>query len=455
MLQKEVPSTAPVAKQKRSSRSARRQVKNKRQNQKPDASRNTTKDDKANLSEGDEGRTFTLGNGSLYPAEWAVQGEYDFLCSYTWVKGIIPAIHVPGELPEYTPTVTSLETKEGTVGKWRFAAPKYLFEASFRALESMRPKYTFDDIDLVTNRGTLAKLITFSSGTYRLEDFGLKLYMIKNTLFIETCDPDLDGTINRPPSLGHDFERAVTQPHANDTGTHHRFLRYNMGSLKCAVICEVDASCAYPNSGEFGEDRGGGGEEIHGRAGAYFRPREFQETRGGAARKINNLAGAKASKTKNEALVDAGFHVIPHGSPIPHSMTAEIKTIVSPKIPERFLQQLWLTRQYYIILGFHERSEPRAFYRTQFKVVSDEIRVWEQNNKANLGKTVTLIYLLGEQVKNSAHKTCSAVYQEKRTGAKSIQGMYGKNNRELRVSDAKTRRVPLPADLISKFWQSE
>lgn len=303
-----------------------------------------------------------------------------------------------GELPKYAQKDTPLEIKKGTVSEGRFTAPTYLFEAPFRALESMRSNYNFNDIDLVTNRGTLAKLIRFSSGKYKLEDFGLQLYTIGNTLFIETCDPDLDGTINRPRSLGHDFERAVTQSldDTNDIGTYHRFLQYNIGSLKCAVICEVDASCDYSRRGV------------------------FREAGGEAAAKINGPASAKASRTENEASEHAGFQVILHGSPISHAKTAEIKTIVAdtptlnPRKLNDFLQQLWLIRQNKLILGFHERPKSCDFYKIQFRRMDSKIRGWEKRNKSNLGKTVTLIYLLKREVKNS--RTRRAVQFTRRNG---------------------------------------
>lgn len=124
MSQKNIASTAPVAEPNEFSRSTGRQVKDKRHNKvnsdgihdslvfsprplifpfkKPDSSQNTTqnttKDDKANIYEGAEGGTFTLNSGQLRPTKRAVhsKGKYDFLCSYTWVKGTTSTIHVPG-----------------------------------------------------------------------------------------------------------------------------------------------------------------------------------------------------------------------------------------------------------------------------------------------------------------------------------------------------------------------
>lgn len=104
-------------------------------------------------------------------------GGFELLCSYNWRKRSSrhqqPEIFVPGEAPRLklhkVPLKTSLREKGKSYRDVNAAeSPLSPFEPMFRAVGVMRPRYNFDDVDVVINRSSLQHLLRLGKLTQNL-----------------------------------------------------------------------------------------------------------------------------------------------------------------------------------------------------------------------------------------------------------------------------------------------
>ena len=76
----------------------------------------------------------------------------------------------------------------------------------------MKPSFRFDDVDIIVNRHTLRKLLTFCHGSNQ-ESFRISLHIVHNTLIIERCAQSASQMIygSALSGYGRNFERTFTQ----------------------------------------------------------------------------------------------------------------------------------------------------------------------------------------------------------------------------------------------------
>ncbi|KAF7550005.1 hypothetical protein G7Z17_g6005 [Cylindrodendrum hubeiense] len=276
----------------------------------------------------------------------------EFLCSYTWVKGKKPTIHVPGNLLQYKPpprkTVTvKRDSKRDRPELKDFPIPRHPFEPTFRAMEAMNP------------------------------DYKLNLYMVENTLIVERWEQYayilVEGRRTprwkRSYNYGHNFEKALTPTrNRKSIGTHHRLLKYTFGDHVCAVLSEVDAAC-----------------DKH----------------------RDKVSGCPANP-----YFDGNVRAFRHGVDIPHDKALEIKSTWyknSKQTIEPYLPQLWFGRTHNLIRGTHNKGH---FDHLQVEDVKQTFQDWEKNNKSALLKLARILSVLRETVNESKYKACVAFCQK-------------------------------------------
>lgn len=321
--------------------------------------------------------------------------------------------------------------------------PRYPFEVVFQALEVTRPEgYSFDDIEVLTNRNSLRKLLDFAAGRGQ-DSFRIDLYMVGGrTLVIERRERSVKEMIRGSVAgFGHNFEEVSTIPPKGledaQSSQHHRVVSYKLGNVRCAVRFEVDAGYGLPpavvsptaheSASGKGKARAGGGAE-------------------GLVQALGNLSldqtKPKVSPTSRpfQATDSNSALVIRRGdAAIPQEHTAEIKTRAKPGSIGKSMSQLWFGRVGYLITAFHQNGN---FGRVDITPMAERLRGWEETeaNQTALRKLAGLLARLRELVEATPGKSCVAVC-ERLTRPPVLQ-----------LFEMTPHKRPLPDEVIGKFW---
>ncbi|KAL0929522.1 uncharacterized protein CTRU02_215421 [Colletotrichum truncatum] len=193
---------------------------------------------------------YCISHPSLKPSNTLVSSApgYELVCSYNWRVSQDARIHIPGFAAVFQNVTlpVAVPADRGTYFIDQNAArvPEYPFAPLLRATASMNPSFRFENIDILVNRNSLRKLLDFSAG--RLQDsFRINLHLVYQTLVIERCERNARELISgsKNSGWGRNFERTFTTypTGLEDSTSHHRALRYQLGDLACVVRFEVDA----------------------------------------------------------------------------------------------------------------------------------------------------------------------------------------------------------------------
>jgi hypothetical protein len=295
-------------------------------------------------------------------------------------------------------------------------ATKYPFEPLFQALSITKPHFDFNHVDLVTNRNSLRKLFNFAAGMH-IDSFRVDLNTIHNTLFLTRRERNLRQYLsgNKDSGFGHNFEREISklEPGLEDSTSHHRVIRYQMGSLNCVVRFEVDICCPYTES-DHQKDR--------------LESTEFTDV----TSSLEKLTIGDDSK-------DARIRVIQRGHHTPSSAAAEVKTSSGRNKLALSLPQLWFGRTRHFICGYHKDGH---FTKIKNDKVGKRLEHWEEQQQDHLRTMVRLITRLRDITADSGGR-CIAVYNKKDKPARLVIFASLKNHE------------PLPTDIIQRYWQSK
>lgn len=179
----------------------------------------------------------------------------DLLCSYNCDKNDI--LYIPGAPPRWTPPKAS--TFELVPPRLTMSASPWtredLWTHVLRALEAIRimqPSFNLADIDIVCSMKALVHLIEFCNKNDTLH--GYTMHMVEQTLFLDTFEPRAAGewAMHSPrSSLYQDrFVETTTTPEHDllRSSKHYRWHRYTLGTLRCAVLVQVEAHTDKPNA---------------------------------------------------------------------------------------------------------------------------------------------------------------------------------------------------------------
>ncbi|KAJ9160968.1 Isoprenoid biosynthetic process [Coniochaeta hoffmannii] len=165
------------------------------------------------------------------------------LASYNWLEKPVSTIRVPGCPPLWAPPSVppKLTADTGMVYIDQNAArnPRFPLEPLFRALYVEERDFQIGDIDLVTDRSNIRKLLRFVQGSsndafqIQVETAGSKTALFTR---VEARPTDI---IQGFRGYGHSFEKAYTKKQSGSTA-HHRIVGYDFGGINCIVRHETD-----------------------------------------------------------------------------------------------------------------------------------------------------------------------------------------------------------------------
>lgn len=200
-----------------------------------------------------EGPLETLSPGAVpHPSRTAQLRNVKVVASYSWVKGPIPSIAVPGYPRIWRKTTVTTVPADSSVHyvdrNASFMGHRSPLIPIFAAVDSLHNDFQYRDLDLMTDRKNLRKLLRCIN-QQRGKTFLIDVDLIGKTCLLTRREETLVETIEEFCGYGHEYELAATKPHRGfeDEISHHRIINYEFGGLKILLRYEVDA-CTKPES---------------------------------------------------------------------------------------------------------------------------------------------------------------------------------------------------------------
>ncbi|KAJ1333092.1 RAT1-interacting protein [Microdochium nivale] len=310
----------------------------------------------------------------------------ELVCSYNWRIGKNASLHIPGcaavwqdiTLPLILPADEGVQYMDQNTAR----APKFPWEPMFQATASMNSTFRFDDVDVLTNRNSLRKLLEFSNGR-RQDSFRLNLHLVHRTLIIERYEKNTRMLVSgsRNPGWGKIFEQRTTKYPAGlkDSESHHRSLQYRLGDLVCVVQFEVD--------------------------GCYDKVDEASTEPGALSLSMDRLSINNGQRDNTTSIRSPG-----QKAPMAQEMAAELKTASKPKALGKSMPQLWFGRTPWLIVGHHAQG---TFTECQITNVASKFPDWEDKNQADLRMLAAVLGQLREAIQGNGGKHCVAICEKK------------------------------------------
>ncbi|KAI6014620.1 hypothetical protein EDC04DRAFT_2608973 [Pisolithus marmoratus] len=172
------------------------------------------------------------------------------IASYSWIDEPAPCIAVPGYPRIWrNTTVTRVRVDSGDHYidcNTSFMGDRSPLTPIFAAIDSMHIDFRYRDLDLITDRNSLRKLLRC---IYRQHDktFRIDVDLLGKTCLLTRCEEALTDTINEFRGYGHEYELAATKPRRGSEKeiSHYRIISYHFGGHKVLLRSAVDA-CAEP-----------------------------------------------------------------------------------------------------------------------------------------------------------------------------------------------------------------
>ncbi|EHK48442.1 hypothetical protein TRIATDRAFT_290144 [Trichoderma atroviride IMI 206040] len=308
------------------------------------------------------------------------------IASYNWLEGSVPTISVPGSPPLWSPprVAPKLTPDSGMVYIDQNAArsPRYPLEPLFRALQAENPDFELGDIDLVTDRNNIRKLLRFVQGSSS-DNFEIRVEIAgdKTALFtrVEIKTKDI---IQDFRGFGHNFEKAYTKGIPGSTG-HHRIVHYLFGGMKCLIRHETDGfieSKVNPDSIP--------------QAAVVF---------DGVLDLLGAVSISETGKPTSKQLVTVMNRMLDMADVTP---------------------QLWISQTPTLVIGYHQYH---MFNNVQMRNVKQEIQDWETANQTALRKLALLIKKISQVVGRSSDRNAIVKYN----GGTKLTVTSGKQERAL------------------------
>ncbi|CAG8954246.1 hypothetical protein HYFRA_00005866 [Hymenoscyphus fraxineus] len=305
------------------------------------------------------------------------------LSSYNWIEAPAgkPTIVIPGCPSLWTPPIGSkrLPKDQGRVyiAQNAYRHPTSPLEPLFRALYFSDPSYDIRQIDIVTDRNNIRKLLSYVKSGVELEAFTFKIEMVENTAIF--CREETRTYEDIGPhdfrGYGHEFEKAYTKNEIEESTGHHRVISYRFGNLNIMVRHETDG---------------------------YTKPDklESQEQVNDGLSSIFESLSVSPSKSVTTMLTGSELRIKNEGHLVPLESTLEIKTRVSHK-PLNFndiAPQLWVSQTPQLVRAYHNRG---TFSEARVENVASQVKKWEEDNQKDLMKLAALLEKISGLVRGS------------------------------------------------------
>ena len=314
------------------------------------------------------------------------------LSSYNWIEApaATPTIAVPGCPDLWSPPHAPFRLKKdsGHVYIAQNAArhPDSPLEPLFRALYVSYPSFNIANVDIVTDRNNLRKLLGVVNNrwcSYKREDFTIHVEVTKNTAIFcrsETKTEEYIG-VNEFRGYGHSFERCCTRRALAGSTGHHRMLSYSFGDLKFIVRHETDGYVGV-----------GGGQSCSPITNAQASSLDD------LSNIFESLELSSGSSSSGETSAKSKLVIRKQGQTVPLASTVEIKTRVAhrPLAFEDVVSQLWISQTPKLVRAYHTKG---VFEIPKVDDVAVDIRAWEGQNQKDLKVLASLIGRIRSVVK--------------------------------------------------------
>ena len=372
----------------------------------------------------------TLVDLETLPAPTSVSiADVKELASYSWIEAATPTIAVPGSPALWSPLRgrSGVKKDSGLICIAQNAArhPESPLEPLFRAIYTTNPSFDIRDVDVITDRNNIRKLLSFVDVSTS-EAFTIEVEMAKNTAIFCRIETKTQEYI-RPTEFrgfGHEFEKAYTKSQIPGGGGHHRMISYSFGGLKFIVRHKTDGYIGNPSmsaAGNSSSSSSNTGEDV-------------------------SLSKALASITLtsgDETLVvkppGSKLTIKKQGQVVPRASTLEIKTRSAhrPLMISEVATQLWVSQTPQIVRAYHHKG---VFVEPTVENVTAQIDAWENQNQRNLRKLAALIEKIRDVVQG--------------WGGKAVV-RYDPVEVALIVDKIEDGKKALPKDLYAKWEDTE
>jgi len=236
----------------------------------------------------------------------------------------------------------------------------------FAAIDDLHEnKYKFEELDIVSDRNNLRKLLRWATGVADEKGFRIDIERAGQTCLFNRREEKDAETVEGFRGFGHTYEEAATKPSPGcerATG-HHRIISINFGGLKILLRFEVDA-CTGLTSHD---------------------PDDLAAALSGL--KIKSDASAAETSVSTRTPI-AGISIIPTTprTPVAQSTLIELKTRVShrPLDWAEVYPQLYLSQTAYLYFAKHTRG---TFGNVEkFKLAGDSMKVYAKQAEVGMAK---------------------------------------------------------------------
>ncbi|KAG6327426.1 hypothetical protein ID866_11663, partial [Astraeus odoratus] len=315
------------------------------------------------------------------------------IASYSWIEGTPPVIAVPG-YPRIWRNTTVKEVKPDSGVHYVDRNASHMARRSpllpiFASIDTLRSNFRYNDLDLVTDRNNLRKLLRCIDAQ-RDREFRIDVDLVGKTCLLTRREETMMETINEFRGYGHEYEQASTRAHrgSEDEIGHHRIVTYEFGRLKVLLRCSVDACTESGN-----ED-----DDLL----AFFSSLSI---------------GRNDTKTSEDSTYTTRFGIkVKLTSPrsvVPQSSVIEIKTRASHRELDwkEAYPQLYLSQTPYLYLAKHSRGQFGPVEKVQLN--SQAMASLTTEAEAAMGKLEVLLETLLKAVRKQGEGVpLSLVYRE-------------------------------------------
>lgn len=348
--------------------------------------------------------------------------EVKRLASYNWVDAASPTIAVPGS-PNKWANLEKPKKLAKDSGFIYFAQntarhPDYPLEPIFRALEIEQPEFDIREIDIVSDRTNVRKLLAFvdpAAQKGNLQSFAINVEVVGRTAIfcLEEEGPLVDF-------LGPDDFRGFANEYkkwytknqiADNSGQSQSITSYQFDDLKVIIRHETDAFVKDP-----GDD----------------------ENESKILGMLSGLAITSSNREPASNIPESKLTIRKEGKQVPLSSTLEIKTraVYKPLPLEEVAAQLWLSQTPKLVRAYHTDG---TFSAPAVEDVTKEIKAWESRNQ----KTLTTFAALLRKILDVAKTYGRAVIR------------YDEDEDELVICQVEAARDMLPGDLYAKWEEGD
>ncbi|KIJ16233.1 hypothetical protein PAXINDRAFT_114027 [Paxillus involutus ATCC 200175] len=170
------------------------------------------------------------------------------VASYSWIEAATPTIAVPGSpwiWAEHRDPITHVPLDDGVqyihhnVAEIGDQSPMVPL---FAAIDVLHEGFRYRDLDLITNRNSLRKLLRYVDNDRGLKDFRIDIDLVRDTCLFTRCEENA-AIVGCWSGYGNEYLKAATRaPRTCENMTdHHRIITYNFGGLKVLLGFTADA----------------------------------------------------------------------------------------------------------------------------------------------------------------------------------------------------------------------